>query len=141
VRASTVGLWILSVAAVAWTAALFLIPDLLFPIGTFICHQRPERSFVLHGRQLPVCARCTGLYVGAALAAPVALLAGAALAVRRARGILAVAALPTLVTWTTEFAGFARFSNATRFTAAVPLGFVAAWLVLSELRANTDSHR
>ena len=73
------------------------------------------------------------------MAAPGALLAATVLAVRRARGLLAVAALPTLVTWTTEFAGLAHFSNATRFTAAVPLGFAAAWLVLSELRGPRTS--
>jgi uncharacterized membrane protein len=137
VRASRVGLWILAVGVVGWTAALFLLPDLMFPVGSFICHQRPERSFVVHGRQLPVCARCTGLYVGAAMAAPAALLAAAAAAARRARLMFAVAALPTLVTWTAEFAGLARFSNTARFVAALPLGFIAAWLVLGELRGDS----
>lgn len=28
------------------------------------CHQRPERSFSLHGRQFPICARCTGVLLG-----------------------------------------------------------------------------
>ncbi len=28
------------------------------------CHQRPERSFFFRGRQFPVCARCTGVYLG-----------------------------------------------------------------------------
>ncbi|MBQ8910997.1 MAG: DUF2085 domain-containing protein [Clostridia bacterium] len=28
------------------------------------CHQRPDRSFFLKGRQFPVCARCTGVVVG-----------------------------------------------------------------------------
>jgi uncharacterized membrane protein len=134
VRASRVGLWVLAVGAVVWTAALFLAPHLLFPVGSFICHQRPERSFVFRGSQLPVCARCTGLYIGAAAAAPMAAIAAAAATVTRARWIFAVAAMPTLVTWTTEFAGFAHFSNAARFACALPLGFVAAWLVLGELR-------
>ncbi|MGL4453486.1 MAG: DUF2085 domain-containing protein [Sarcina sp.] len=30
----------------------------------FICHQRPERSFFIRDRQMPVCARCTGIVVG-----------------------------------------------------------------------------
>ncbi len=29
-----------------------------------ICHQRPERSFFVNGSQLPICARCIGLYLG-----------------------------------------------------------------------------
>jgi uncharacterized membrane protein len=138
VRASSVGLWILGVGVVAWTALLFLAPDLLFPIGSFICHQRPERSFFLHGRQLPVCARCTGLYLGAAMDAPVALFAATALAARSARAMFAIAALPTAITWTVEFAGLAHFSNVARFATAVPLGSVAAWLVLGELRGHRE---
>lgn len=28
------------------------------------CHQMPERSFFYHGKQFPVCARCTGVFFG-----------------------------------------------------------------------------
>jgi len=28
------------------------------------CHQMPERSFFFHGKQFPVCARCTGVFLG-----------------------------------------------------------------------------
>jgi len=34
-------------------------------VGYAICHQIPERSFHIHGEQLPLCARCTGIYMGA----------------------------------------------------------------------------
>jgi len=33
-----------------------------------VCHQDPGRSFFVHGLPLPVCARCTGLYLGFFLA-------------------------------------------------------------------------
>ena len=126
-----IGQWALALATGLWTLLLFAAPGLLFPVGAFICHQRPERSFFLHAQQLPVCARCTGLYVGAALAVPAALLAATALAPFRARRVLIVAALPTAITWTLEFAGVMAFSNVSRFIAALPLGFTAAWLVFT----------
>jgi uncharacterized membrane protein len=32
---------------------------------TFVdCHRIPERSFFYKGKQFPVCARCTGIYIG-----------------------------------------------------------------------------
>ncbi|HHT01513.1 MAG TPA: DUF2085 domain-containing protein [Firmicutes bacterium] len=30
----------------------------------FMCHRLPERSFFVRGRQLPLCARCSGILVG-----------------------------------------------------------------------------
>jgi hypothetical protein len=72
-------------AATAWPMALLLAPVaaarpqpsglgfgfafVLYAAGSLICHQRPERSFHLLGTQLPVCARCMGIYAGAAMAA------------------------------------------------------------------------
>jgi uncharacterized membrane protein len=41
----------------------------VYGFGSAICHQRADRSFHLLAVQLPVCARCTGLYAGAAAAA------------------------------------------------------------------------
>ena len=36
-------------------------------VGYAICHRIPERSFFAAGRQLPLCARCTGTFLGALL--------------------------------------------------------------------------
>jgi uncharacterized membrane protein len=33
-------------------------------IGYALCHQLPERSFFIHEHQSPLCARCTGMYLG-----------------------------------------------------------------------------
>ena len=44
-----------------------LLLAVIFAVGAVICHQRPERSFFLDGHQLPVCARCTGLYLSGAI--------------------------------------------------------------------------
>ncbi len=33
-------------------------------LGYAVCHQVPEHSFSVAGRQFPLCARCTGMYLG-----------------------------------------------------------------------------
>ena len=43
----------------------------VYGAGSFICHQLPARSFHTWSAQWPVCARCTGIYFGAAVAAMV----------------------------------------------------------------------
>ncbi len=43
----------------------------------FACHRRPDRSFFWKGKQFPVCARCTGLYLGYAVGVVLALVMGA----------------------------------------------------------------
>lgn len=47
-------------------------------LGAAICHRITERSFTINGRQFPLCARCTGMYLGVAIAFGVLLLAGRA---------------------------------------------------------------
>jgi uncharacterized membrane protein len=42
-------------------------------VGYAVCHRIPERSFAIAGRQLPLCARCTGTFLGAILGLAVAL--------------------------------------------------------------------
>jgi len=44
--------------------------------GFAVCHRIPERSFILDGRQLPLCARCTGTFLGAMLGLTVMLVLG-----------------------------------------------------------------
>jgi hypothetical protein len=48
---------------------VYLLSFVTYLVGSLLCHQRPERSFFLWGSQMPVCARCLGIYAGAALAA------------------------------------------------------------------------
>jgi len=48
--------------------AAVLPPDALRPlnlVGYAVCHRIPERSFFINQRQLPVCARDTGMFTGA----------------------------------------------------------------------------
>lgn len=45
-------------------------------MGYAVCHRLTERTFMINGRQLPLCARCTGMYLGAALSLLTLWLAG-----------------------------------------------------------------
>ena len=161
-------------AAVAWGLLLVLAPGWAAPparvagdgratvaalvrvIGAQVCHQRPDRSFALHGRSLPVCGRCTALYAAGALGllavgvgrrrrpqpaaqgAPTQLVGLAGRAAERvgldprAGGVL-LAAAPTLATWAIEVAGLWDPGTPLRALAALPLGATAGWLMARAL--------
>jgi hypothetical protein len=139
----------LALLASAWLLLLVAAPSLAAPVagvlyaaGSLICHQLPERSFHLQGIQLPVCARCLGIYGGAAVGSA----AGAAAVGRRVLAwwrqpatrslnwiATAVAASPTLATFVLEWGFGWPISNAVRAIAALPLGFAVAFVVVSAL--------
>jgi uncharacterized membrane protein len=124
--------------AVTWVVALIAAPalpvsiaGLLYAGGSLICPQIPERSFHLDSFQLPVCARCFGLYAGAALGsvtAQVAPISARLTAPARMRATL-LAALPTIVTIVLEWGIGVAVPNIARAVAAVPLAGVAALVV------------
>lgn len=99
-----------------------------YSAGAIVCHQLPERSFFLAGRQLPVCARCTGLYFGVALgligwlAIRRARASGRGLQPRRALTVIWICGLPTAISWATGVLGWWDSSNATRAVLALPFG-------------------
>jgi uncharacterized membrane protein len=138
--------WALALPVATWIASHSLhlsIPYTaafaIYAIGSWVCHQRPDRSFHLWAMQMPVCARCTGIYLGGALAAAAAWIAlrrGAAGAwsnswsTRQWRMAFAFAALPTLATLAAGWIGGTATSNAARAIAGLPLGAAVAWVVL-----------
>ena len=72
-------LWMALLVAVPWVAGhdlggrpALVVSAGVYLTGSLLCHQRPERSFSLWGAQMPVCARCAGLYLGGALGVLVA---------------------------------------------------------------------
>jgi uncharacterized membrane protein len=139
--------WAVLAAAALWAATIVAAPHALhrqvsvmrtgaaiaYVGASFVCHQRPERSFHAAGRPFPVCARCTGLY----LAAPFGL---AAVVLGRFgrrtygwwRWALVAAAVPTLLSVGVEQAAGIS-SNTSRALTAIPLGFMVAALVGSGL--------
>jgi uncharacterized membrane protein len=116
--------------APSWYGLAFV----LYGVGAVVCHQLPERSFHVWGAQLPVCARCTGIYLGAAMAAfsvGVRPAIGRLRLVDHVRTVLVVAILPTIVTLVYEWITGDTPSNAVRAVAGAPLGAAAAFVVMS----------
>ncbi len=139
----------LTAAALLWLTLLLLAPfvpreaSLVYQFASGVCHQRPERSFSLAGTQLPVCARCFGLYLSGAIAAAAAWLGsgGAGLSPRDARLLFAAAAAPTVLTVGAEWGGIASFSNLARAVASLPLGAAAGWLFIRMLLVEATGRR
>jgi uncharacterized membrane protein len=106
----------------------------VYAFASLACHQIPTRSFTLWGRTLPVCARCTGIYVGAALIG-LAASAGARYPFARggqpARVLLAVAVFPTLATIAYEWTVGDMPSNIVRAITGFLLGAAASAVVLA----------
>ncbi|HEV3058267.1 MAG TPA: DUF2085 domain-containing protein [Vicinamibacterales bacterium] len=136
-------------ASVAWSVALplaayaasrpappvpaYLLALLVYGVGGVVCHQLPERSFYLWGRQLPVCARCAGIYAGAAIVAMIGHVGGRPFP-RLVRVALALlASLPTILTLVYEWTTGVTPSNAVRAAAGFVLGATVSWLVLVNL--------
>jgi uncharacterized membrane protein len=99
-----------------------------YAAGSLVCHQRPERSFHMWGVQLPVCARCTGIYVGAACAS----FAPARRRVLRPAILLAAAAVPALLSLVFEWTTGVTPSNVIR----AATGFLIGAAVMAVLRGE-----
>ena len=87
-----VGALLIALLAIFWASTPAGILGKADMLGYAVCHQIESHSFVLSGRALPLCARCTGTFIGAVVG-----LVGQVLVLRRRRaagfppvGILAV---------------------------------------------------
>jgi uncharacterized membrane protein len=135
-------LWValLLLAPLALTSASVLIAvaaSAVYEAASFVCHQRPDRSFHLGAAQIPVCARCLGLYASGAIGAAAVWTATrgtpAPMASRAARRALAIAAAPTALAWGLEWIGLWQPGNVVRAAAALPLGAAAGWMFVTAL--------
>jgi uncharacterized membrane protein len=129
-----------------WVAVLIATPVLpgwagavTYGLGSFICHQLPERSFHLAGYQLPVCARCLGIYMGVSGGVayvwmhPNGGLTALSRLAQEFRWLAALAAAPTLLTVALETAGAWSPSNNTRALAGLSLGILVGLVVMNAL--------
>jgi uncharacterized membrane protein len=143
-------------ASLAWAVSIVVAPALLrspsavgraaavapYVIGSRVCHQSAARSFTIAGAPLPVCARCTGIYAGV----PFGVVAGLVSArvrpagPRRARRVLAWAAVPTILTVVIERAG-APVPGWLRAVCGALLAGVAAKVITFQLCAEDRAGR
>jgi uncharacterized membrane protein len=103
----------------------------VYMIGTVVCHQRSARAFHMQGVPMPVCARCTGIYVGGAIAAAVALAVERRRIARRRAWPFAVGLLPSAVTLAYEWSTGEATGNLTRAIAGAPAGAIVAAFVVA----------
>lgn len=111
----------LTIVLVALSVSAILLFILLQPstllgkadvVGYAICHRIPERSFLLGDRHFPLCARCTGTFLGAVLGLAVMLLLGR----RRASSLPPVPVLAVLAC----FVGFWGFDGLNSYLTFFP---------------------
>ncbi|MBC7929362.1 MAG: DUF2085 domain-containing protein [Rubrivivax sp.] len=138
--------WGVALAGAATFVGLILLAPLLHAWGALsmsqaiysgfsaACHQESARAFHIEGFPLAVCARCTGLYVGAlagVLAYP--LVRSVASREMPERMWLLLAAVPTAVDFALGFFGVWDNTHLSRFLTASLLGVVSTLYIVPGL--------
>jgi uncharacterized membrane protein len=99
-----------------------------------LCHQNPDRSFFIAGHKFAVCARCTGLYFGFAMAVLVYPLVKSLRSVETAeRKWLFMAAAPMAVDFGLGFLGIWENTQFSRFSTGALLGVVSVFYIIPGL--------
>jgi uncharacterized membrane protein len=101
---------------------------------SYVCHQIPERSFSVAEHQFAVCARCTGLYSGFAVATLIyPLVRSLRQTESPARKWLFIAATPLAVDFIFGFLTIWNNTHFSRFVTGALLGSVAVFYVMPGL--------
>ena len=106
----------------------------IYQAFSFVCHQIPERSLHLAGHQFAVCSRCTGLYVGFAVAALVYPLARPLQSTDTPSRIwLILATLPLAIDFALGYFSIWQNTHLSRFLTGALLSSVAVFYVMPGL--------
>ena len=130
-------LWTIAIPLAAYAAsrngapqAVYGFALAVYSVGRIVCHQLPARSFHAWMVSLPVCARCTGIYFGAAATAVVrASRPSGGPAGADSRLVFLIACLPTAATLVFEWTTGITPANWIRALAGLPLGAAVAWAI------------
>lgn len=108
------------------------IIDKVYPktllLGSKTCHQADDRSFHIGIRKFPVCARCTGIYVGALVSIVISFWLQSPI-------LFAAMLLPMILDGTIQYFTKYRSTNSKRFVTGAVFGYGAVGLVASAVAA------
>lgn len=121
-------------APLAQANGLNLFPFFLYEAFSHLCHQTPERSFFIAGHPFAVCARCTGLYAGFAVAvAHYPLVMSLKRTDTPERKWLFIAAAPLAIDFALGFLGIWVNTHFSRFSTGAILGAATVFFVIPGL--------
>ena len=103
-----------------------------------LCHGIPARCLELWSVPMPICARCTAIYVGL-IAGIVLFLVLPRLRARVARRVLAFAAVPMFIDGITQLAMLRESTNLLRIETGLLAGAAFAFWALSEVESHVLS--
>ena len=137
---AAIGSWILGASALAaWGSAAGAGAGWRLPFR-LLCHGLPARSLELFGAEMPICARCTGIYLGLLSGLVVFLvhaMAGAAagrFSALRFTGLwLLIWVAPLAIDGLTQATGMRESTNTLRMATGLAAGMAFGLWVLSEV--------
>jgi uncharacterized membrane protein len=104
------------------------ISDTVYQFFSFFCHQLPERSLFLDGIKMPVCARCSSIYVATSLGLVFFRLKGYGRREFRMNWLLfALLFIPTALDGFTQLFGWRESTNLLRLVTGFPYGLGYAY--------------
>lgn len=84
------------------------------------CHRRRDRSFIISGKQFPICARCTGICTGYLFLIPIFSMSSANLGLKMLLAL--VCQLPLLIDGFSQYWKWRQSNNFLRFTTGLLSG-------------------
>ena len=103
-----------------------------------LCHGMPERSLLLFDVPMPICARCTGIYIGWVIGFLV-FLAIPWVTERAMRVVALVALMPLAIDGLTQLARLRTSTNPLRMGTGLIAGFAFGLWILSAVQRGRDA--
>lgn len=105
------------------------------------CHQKPERSFFIGKYQMPVCARCTGVFIGYIIAIATLIFSKPKETIRQK--IAVTGSLAMLTDWSLQAFKIRESTNTRRLATGIAGGFgiMSLWVDLLKWIARSLCHR